>query len=150
MLQRSKDADHLNEVLNHPEVSRWMLGLPPPYDCSQLLANSDNVYLANEHGGFLFLKQDDYVYEVHTQFLPEGRGNSLRLARDAAFWMFTRSDALAITTYVPTDNPAALALTNAMGFLTCQDHKEFNGRTCTVHLLTIKDWARSLCQRQSH
>src|SRR5687768_12316560 len=103
-LQRSTDAAFLNQVVDNPEVSRWMLGFEPPYDLSPLVANPDNIFLANEHGGFLFLKQEQYTYGVHTQFLPEGRGNSLPLARDAAFWMFTQSDALAIETYVPVDN----------------------------------------------
>ena len=148
MLSRSTDAAQLNSVLNHPEVSRWMLGLQPPFDCTQVLSNPDNIYLATEYGGFLFIKEEGRAYDVHTQFLPEGRGNSLALARDAAFWMFTRSDAMAISTYVPHDNPAALALTVSMGFERMPDI-EVNGVSCSYHLLTIKQWARSLCQQQS-
>lgn len=148
-LYRSTNAEHLNRVLNHPEVARWMVGISPPYDSSAVLADSSNIYLANEHGGFLFISEDEYVYEVHTQFVPEGRGDSLARAKEAAYWMFTRTDCLAIRTYVPEDNPAALALTRAMFFVE-NGRIEVMGRQCTVHLLTIKDWARSLCQQQSH
>lgn len=147
MLQRSTDAALLNRVVNHPEVARWMLGFEPPYDLSPLIQNPANIFLANEHGGFLFLKQEHDVYEVHTQFLPEGRGNSLPLARDAAFWMFTQSDALAIQTYVPESNLPALRLTQAMGF-SCWGESEVNGHACSVYVLTIKEWARGLCQQQ--
>jgi hypothetical protein len=125
-----------------------MLGLKPPFDSSQLLSNPDNIYLANEYGGFLFIKDGDRTYDVHTQILPEGRGTSLALARDAAFWMFTRSDAMALSTYVPYDNPAALRLTEAMAFQRLPDI-EVSGTVCAKYLLTIKQWARSLCQQQS-
>lgn len=147
-LARSTDAVLLNRVVNHPEVSRWMLGFKPPYDLSPLVQDPANIFLANEHGGFLFIKQEQYTYGVHTQFLPEGRGNSLSLARDAAFWMFTQSDALAIETYVPADNVAALKLTLAMGFSHWLD-TEVNARPCGIYVLTLKQWAKSLCQQQS-
>lgn len=149
MLQRSTDADFLNRVVNHPEVSRWMLGFKPPFDLSHLVNDPANIFLANEHGGFLFLKQEDYTYGVHTQFLPEGRGNSLRLARDAAFWMFTQSDALAIETYVPVDNVAARKLTIATGF-SLWHSMEVNGRACELYFFTLKQWAKTLCQQPSH
>ncbi len=146
MLQRSTDVDLLNRVVNHPEVSKWMVGILPPYDMSPLLENPDNIFLANEHGGFLYLKQEHSVYEVHTQFLPEGRGNSAPLARESVFWMFTQSDALAITTYVPKDNPKAKRLTLATGF-TLWGEMMVNGYECEVYMLTLKEWAKSLCQR---
>lgn len=149
VLQPSKDHVFLNRVLNHPEVSKWMLGLKPPFDCSKILQDPDTIFLANEHGGFLFLKEENQNYDVHTQFLPEGRGDSLRLARDAAFWMFTRSDAMSISTYVPYDNPAALRLTQAVGFERLPDI-EVLGALCSYHKLSIKTWARSLCQQLSH
>lgn len=126
-----------------------MLGLKPPFDCSKILNDPDTILLANEYGGFLFLKEQDQNYDVHTQFLPEGRGKSLQLARDAAYWMFTRSDAMSITTYVPHDNVAALRLTEATGFERLADI-EVLGVPCSFHILTIKQWARSLCQPQSH
>lgn len=147
-LQRSYDAEFLNSVLNHPEVSRWMIGFEPPYDLSSVLANPANVFLANAHGGFLFVADEErFKYEVHTQFLPEGRGSSLALARDAALYMFAHTACLAIETYVPHDNEAARRLTLAMGFVPCGDI-EVNERPCTVYLLTIKTWARTLCQPQ--
>jgi hypothetical protein len=150
MLERSTDAAHLSRVMSHPEVARWMMGLPPPYDASPLVSNPDNVYLANEHGGFLFLKQEaNAVYEVHTQLLPEGRGNSLPLARFAAWYMFTKTDCEAIETYVPHDNHAALGLTKAMGFEHWIDCHVLS-QPCSIYILTLKQWARSLCQPQSH
>lgn len=148
LLARCTDAEFLNSVVNHPEVARWMVGFEPPFDFSPVLADQANVFLANCHGGFLFVAtQERCKYEVHTQFLPEGRGNSLALARDAAWYMFTQTDCLAIETYVPAGNEAARRLTLSMGFKPCLDI-EVNGHECTVYMLNIKSWARGLCQPQ--
>lgn len=147
-LQRSYDAALLNAVVNHPEVSRWMIGIQPPYDLSAVLANTANVFLANQYGGFLFVRGEvGYRYEVHTQFLPEGRGDSFRFAKQAAWHMFTKTDCLEIETYVPKENAAAWGLTVAMSFKPCGEI-EVNGHDCTVFVLNIKTWAMSLCQQQ--
>lgn len=124
-----------------------MLGFIPPFDFAPVLAKESNVFLANEYGGFLFVRLKAGRYEVHTQFLPEGRGNSLALAREAAWHMFTQTDCLEIETYAPKENEAAWRLTVSMGFRPIRS-KKVNGRVCTVFLLNIKTWARSLCQQQ--
>lgn len=147
MLQRSTDADFLNRVLNHPEVARWMCGFQPPFDLSSVLGNDANVFLANKFGGFLFVKLGKGRYEVHTQLLPEGRGNSLELAKDAAWYMFTQTDCMEIQTYSPKENLPAWKLTVSMGFRPIRG-KKLNGHQCTVFSLDIKTWARSLCQQQ--
>lgn len=145
-LARSTDAAFLNRVVNHPEVARWMVGFLPPFDFTAVLRDPANIFLANEHGGFLFIGEPD-VYEVHTQFLPEGRGQSLELAREAAWHIFTQTDALAIRTYVPEGNEAAKRLTERMGFVFC-DQVTINGHDADVYILNVKKWARSLCQPQ--
>jgi len=116
-------------------------------DLTEAVSNPDNVFLANEFGGFLFVK-DDYTYEVHTNFLPAGRGKAaLAAAKEAARYMFQETDCLAIRTYVPVGNVAADALTRRMGF-TQWGTAEVCGHEAKLYMLTIKEWVRCL-SRQS-
>jgi hypothetical protein len=147
MISRSTDAEFLNRIVNDPAMAPARLGMKE-LDLTEAVSNPDNVFLANQWGGFLFIKDED-VYEVHTNFLPAGRGKlALKAAQDAAFYMFTQTDALAIRTSVPRGNFAAAALTKRMGFSHWGD-EVINGYECRVFVLTIKCWARRLpCQRQ--
>lgn len=149
MLKRSTDAAFLNRVVNHPEIARWMCGLQPPFDLAPALAHPSTIFLANEYGGFLFLADGNEAYEVHTQFLPEGRGNTLELARQAAWYIFTQTEALAIRTHVPDGNVAARKLTERMGFALCGE-LWINDHRSDIYILNVKQWARSLCQSQFH
>lgn len=147
-LVRSTDAEFLNRVLNDPTVFPLVsLGLPGPLDIAPILANESNVFLQAEYGGFLFIAKPEYVYDVHTQFLPEGRGaHALRLAKEAAFYMFTQTDALRIDTTVAFTNKAAHRLTRMMGFSKWGE-TEINGVPSHYYVLTLKQWARGLsCQ----
>jgi hypothetical protein len=152
MIAPSKDAEFLNRVVNHPAVHPYVsFGIKGDLDLTALVADPRNVFLANEWGGFLFIRKADYVYEVHTQFVPEGRGKrALRAAKDAADYMFSRTDCLRIDTYVQLDNPAAEWLTRAVGF---RKWGEANilGHACYYYVLTLKEWARKLdlCQPRS-
>lgn len=146
MITRSTDAEFLNRIVNDPAMANGRLGMKD-LDLTEAVSNPDNVFLANEFGGFLFVKDGD-LYDVHTNFLPEGRGQlALEAAREAAFYIFTRTDCLAIETYVPQGNVAAAALTKRMGFSHWGD-EVINGHFCRRFVLTIKQWAKSLCQSQ--
>lgn len=115
-MRRSFDAAHLNAVCAHPEVLPWVGAPGVTLDFTEVLKDPDVYYLANEHGGFLFVPRGE-VYEVHTQILPSGRHMSREMADKAVRYMFTRTDCRAIETYVPEGNEPARRLTNAMGFL---------------------------------
>lgn len=146
MLLRSTEAGFLNSVVNDPSVKPWVtLGLGE-LDLTEAVNNPDNVFLANAWGGFLFVKDGD-CYECHTQFLPEGRGKkALEAAREAAWYIFTRTAALAIRTYVPRGNVAAAALARRVGF-SVWGVVELLGTEMTVYMLTLKKWAEGLkCQ----
>lgn len=153
MLTRTFDARLINQVVNHPEVAPWVRGpLSESLDLSPVVENKDNVLLTDGvSGGFLFTKRKDLpLYEVHTQFLP-GTSGVLAKAKEAAFYMFTKTDCLEIMTCVPQVNKAAAGLTKKM-------HFEFIGTkgTWTIegneypldyYSLTIKLWAtKILCQ----
>lgn len=144
----SRDAEFLNRVVNDPSVFPWIsLGLKPPLDLTALLADENNIFLANGFGGFLFIAKPDYIYEVHTQLLPEGRGKlALIAAKEAAFHMFTKTEAIRIDTTVAFGNKAADRLTRMMGFTKWGD-TEVNGIPSHYYVLTLKEWARGLtCQ----
>lgn len=145
---RSTDAAFLNRVVNDPSVFPYVsLGLEGPFDLSGILSDWNNHFMCNEYGGFLFIKHKEYIYEVHAQFLPEGRGRSaIESALLAERYMFTKTDALRLDTYVAHDNRAASWFTRKVGFTKWGD-VTVNGVPSHYYVLTLKNWARSLeCQ----
>jgi hypothetical protein len=115
VLRRTFDAAQVNHVLNHPEV-RPGLGGSDPLDATDLINNPANIALFNDLGGFIFTPLDADLYEVHTQFTPEGRGADLvTTTLEALRWVFTRTPAMQIVTKCPKSNPGALGLARAIG-----------------------------------
>ena len=115
------DVALLNRVANHPSV-RPYLGLgAEPMDTQWILDMPGTVALMSDVGGFIFLQHAPGLYSVHSLFLPEGRGGkAVKAAMDAVKWLFENRDARAITTEVPTNNPAAKWLALRVGFFECQ------------------------------
>ena len=145
MIAPSRDAAFLNRVVNHPAVHPWVsMGLKGDLDITALVEDPRNVFLANEWGGFLLIAKGDYVYELHTQFLPEGRGKSAYAAgREGCAYMFTKTDCLRIDTYIQLDNPAAERYARVVGFKKWGE-TELHGHPCYYYVLTLKEWARRL------
>lgn len=136
------DATFLNEVANHPAV-RPMLGGDGVLDLSTLLANPLNVALQNEHGGFLFCKQDEGRYDLHTLFLRSGRGNALlKAAAFAARYMFTRTDCTEIVTRCPEPNKAADFMVRRCGFRPLFERAGAwaDGSSIRYFWLSFEDW----------
>lgn len=109
MIQRDTTAERINEVVNHPEVHKWV-ALPGQgaLDMSALVADTRNILLMVPEGGLFFEFQEPGVYQVHTQFLPTFRGaGALRVTRDALHWMFCRTDCMELLTKVPVHNVGA-------------------------------------------
>jgi hypothetical protein len=105
----STDAAFANDVLNDAEV----FGLvafdgTQRLDISPHVGVNGNVLLTTAHGGFLFIRQEPGVYQLHTFFRKDGRGrHALLAAHDAADFMFLQTDCLEILTVAPDDNPLA-------------------------------------------
>lgn len=117
VLRRTMDARKLNEVANHPEVRAWLGGGAGAIDLSDLVSNPANVAFEGAHGGFIAHKQGDGVYEVHSLFVPEGRGEFvMEAAREAQRFMFCATDCTELRTKCPDGNAAALGLCRAGGF----------------------------------
>ena len=151
-LERVTDPAFMNHVINDPSVKPMVsLGVDKTLDLSALIADPNNICLADEYGGFVFVKAENGCYDVHTQFLPAGRGKHVMTrAHEAAWYMFTATDCLAVRTFVASTNKAAKLLTLRMGFV-----KLFDGDLLGVpgewFLLTVKTWARGLaCQLPVH
>ena len=117
MIERTFSAQRLNEVLNHPDVFRWVAapGIDR-LDFTVIASDPRNVVLMTDQGGFVFVPRGNQVYEVHTQFLPSGARIALKAAKHAAAFMFSHTDCTVISTYVPVGNERARRLTLAMGF----------------------------------
>lgn len=110
------DANFLNEVANRPDV-RPMLGGLGVLDLGPSLADPRNVALENDHGGFLFVNLGAGRYDLHTLFLPEGRGRPLlEAASVAARHMFTSTDCVELVTRCPEPNRAADLMVRRCGF----------------------------------
>ena len=119
MLERTFDAERFDRVMRHPTVLPHVsLGMESLPSSALLVQDPANVVLMNEHGGFMFRQFAPDQYDVHTVFLPTGRG---RMARDAAMEarqiMFNEFHARRLVTFVPHDNPNALKLAQATGFV---------------------------------
>ena len=117
MIERVFDGEKINRIVNDPSVYPWVRGVcEGPLDLGPLLQDKRHVCLMEDFGGCLFTQQSPGIYEVHTQFLPQGRGaKALATVHGALHWMFTRSDAVEIWTRCPKGNLGARVLAKAIG-----------------------------------
>lgn len=136
------DATHLNMVANDPEV-RPHIGGEGQLDLSDVLADPRNVALQNEHGGVVFLKQEDGRYELHTMFLRSGRGRQiLEFASTSFRYMFTATDCTEIVTRVPEPNKAADSAARRTGFRPIFERRAAwaDGSAVRYFWLPFEDW----------
>lgn len=124
MIVRTFDSARLNEIINDVSVFELIAekNTPSPLDMTSVVKNINNFCLIDGEtpalGGFVFLQTPvPGVYSVHTQFLPEGRGQyAMLLARESLQYMFCKTDCIEVLTQVPRFNAPALALAKAVGF----------------------------------
>lgn len=110
MIERTYDAAFFNRLCNLPEV-RPGLGGEGPINVSHIVADPKNFALKTQHGGFILIAAGAGFYSVHTQFASEGRGaHALAAVKAGLDFMFTRTDAMRISSHCPDNNPAALGL----------------------------------------
>ena len=145
---RTTDTARINEIVNHPQVRPWVADLEEgEIDLAAQVANENTIVLLGEHGGFVLWRLLPGVYEVHTQILPNGRGDwALRFVQAGFRWMFTRTDAFEILTRVPAGHLAAKALAVASGFsfeFTADRRYRFRGKDVLVDVYStqLQDWA---------
>lgn len=112
---RTLDASLFNRVCNHPDVHPW-LGQEGEIDVTTLVSDPQNYALFFGHGGFILHAGPGASFEVHSQFTPEGRRSSFEAMRAGMDYMFTRTNAVQLTTFLPDNNPAAKGLGLKGGF----------------------------------
>ena len=141
MLRRTFDPAFLNSVINHPDVRPWVHG-EGDLDVTETVRNPDNYALVTDGGGFILMCHEPGIYEVHSQFLPEGRRYTRRAMRTGFDYMFTRTDCERVITQVPDNNPAAAALAMKAGFR-LMFRREDTPRGPTAFMgLTVEEWAQ--------
>ena len=140
-VQLSRDYELLNRVVNDPSVFPYLsLGLEGHLDTSFLVNDPANLFFANEYGGFLLLNQGDGVYEIHSQFLPEGRNRRAVFgAVEAMAHMFTETDCTKLITDCPHGNDRALALAEGVGMKKTGERVLVN-TVCDVYEITKEGW----------
>jgi hypothetical protein len=109
VIERTYNPDFINSVINDPSV-RDGAEVKGIGDVSEIIRSLNNYVLVSEFGGFVGIKKMAGLYECHTQFLPEGRGeHAVRAARESLRYMFCWTDCERIITKVHADNrPAQL------------------------------------------
>lgn len=137
-IRRTLDGTFLNSVANHPKVRPHLLG-DGPLDVSPAVTDPANITLQTEHGGWVLHNLGGGSYEVHSMFLPEGRGASVKAALiEALDYVFTATDCVRLITRLPKGNVAARALARIAGFKTW-----FVSGGDERARIEIADWAQS-------
>lgn len=117
MIRQTLDPAFLNRVANDASVRPMIAGGDHELELAPLVSNPANLCLVTEHGGWIFQRLEMGTYEVHSLFLPPGRGRNFRdAARLAMRWLFTRTDCIDLLTKCPDDNGAARMAAALMGF----------------------------------
>ena len=105
--------EFLESVANHPRVYPYV----SVKGCGEIRFGpiwADCVALQWDDGGFLFHRQDEGVYEVHTLFLP-GAKDAAGKAQQAREYMFDNGARLLLT-QVPRDLPHVRRFAEKAGF----------------------------------
>lgn len=150
MIERVFDGEKINRIVNDPSVYPWVRGpAEGPLDLGPLLMDQKNVCLLDKLGGCLFVPQSPGIFECHSQFLPEGRGEkAVQTAREALHYMFTRTDAVEIWTRCPKGNLGARILAKVIGGreeMTVTNGWVQDGKVipATIFSLTVQEWMRT-------
>jgi hypothetical protein len=115
-MRRSLDVAHFNGIANDPSV-RPTLGGDGPMDLRPVIENLRNFAFKTPHGGYVLLDCGSGRYDVHSFFLPEGRGKeAMDAMREVAAYMFMRTDCTEGRTTIPEGNTGAAALATRGGF----------------------------------
>ncbi len=146
-IRRDFDAVAINRVLNDPEVRPWVADLGEGVlDLSKAVANQQNVLLMGEHGGCMFYRMMDGMYEVHTQVLPSGRGQWVKdFLLAVRHYMWTRTDAVEVMTRVPMGHEGAKRAAEYVGMkyeFSRPDNCKFRGEVVGVDIYSVRiqDW----------
>lgn len=163
-ISQSRDLGLFNSLANDPSIYDKVKDDTSPevgqFSLASAMGNPENVFLrvnARDElaesptviaGGFCFVYRGYGIYEVHTMLLPKFRGKFAIIAgRLVMEWMFTRTNALTLTSFARADCPEAEVFATLSGFK--KDgvrpwRKSIGGAPMeTTYLsLTIREWIR--------
>ncbi len=108
----------VNYLINHDEIKPWVCGeMVGTLDATPLIADRDNYFFTDTHGGCGLLNLGQGRYDLHSFVLPSGRGRWVKdnFERVKA-WMFENTDCREIITMVPKNNRLALGAARFCGF----------------------------------
>ena len=153
--RRSFDAAEINRILNDPGVFPAITkpGIET-FDLTEFIRNPANYVLMVEGGGVIFAPDlpGSGLYEVHTNFLPDHRGNHAVHASLACYrWMFTHTDCMMLQTRVPAFNKAAERFCKFVGASLWFERKDAwptADGACDVrfYVLSYMDWANKYAE----
>lgn len=135
-MRRTMTPERINALANDPEIRPWVGG-EGVLDLTALVENVAVVTLEFKHGAFMLVPISETVYELHTMFLPEGRGADFFVNATEMFrYLFTRTPALEIVTKVPDGNRGAAVASTKAGF-----RERFHRAGTSFRSLSIERWA---------
>lgn len=141
-MRRTFDAEFMNTVLNHPDVFIWT-GASEKIDITNIVADVNNFLLVNDTGGFICYNLSDGEYEVHSMFLPEGRGKAtFDLAKECMEYLFIHTDCHTLLTQLPDNNADAISLATAVGFKPLFRREETPRGPTTYARYTLEEWVQ--------
>lgn len=148
MISRDLDAARLNKVANHPEVLKWVGAGAESLDATEMAKDRRNFVLMTDVGGVVYHARGEGIYEAHSQYLPEARGQeALAITRATIDYMMSRADCVKIISAVPKGNFAAAALAKACGLRFAFEQADAwpkDGRMVPVRWFALDkaDWKR--------
>lgn len=104
----------LETIANDPAVRPFMASNEEEVKLEQVITRPGNYTFTNDEGGFIYLRQDEDLYEAHTIFKPGCNVREVvKLMNESLEFMFIETPCLEMRTKVPTINRPArhLALT---------------------------------------
>jgi len=152
-LATPSDVQRIEDVCNHPLIRVWTAcdGAPPCSGAQYVTAPSFSV--VGDEGCFLAKHLDPGRYAIHTNLLPEFRGElAVQAAKSALAVAFLQTDATELVTFVPATIPHAKLLARRMGFRFLFNRAAIwpvNGERhgMEFYSLSIDDWiASGVCQ----
>lgn len=148
MIRRQSDGDTVNRIVNHPSIYPWICGPleGQTLDLSGHINDGSYIVLFGEHGGFLFWKLSEGIYDAHSAILPEGRGSwAILAAQKSLKWMFEKEGAEEIMMATPKGNIAVRALVRCLKAKyrgTIENGWFMNGKfvPSAIYSMTKTDW----------
>ncbi len=125
-MRRARIPDFLEYCANHPRVRPWIGGE------GEIRAGKTwdgTIALEWREGGVIFMRQSPGVYEGHLVFVRVK--DAMAKVREAVDYLFTHSDAIALTATVPEGYWHVARICRALGMTERGGH----------YVLTAQEWA---------